>query len=145
MILFDANILVHAHATSSPLHDVARRLRDQAAKGELEACLSPQVLCEFFAVSTNPKFFQPALTPQQASGEIDAYWSRSAFKRIVPRDSTIRTLLALLRRARVSGQDVFDVFLVATMLDNDIRTIYTQNTKDFEIYHELRVINPLTA
>ena len=31
----------------------------------------------------------------------------------------------------------------ATMLDNDVRVIYTQNVKDVEIYHELQVINPL--
>jgi toxin-antitoxin system PIN domain toxin len=145
MILFDANVLVHAHAVNSPFHGVARHVRDQAAQGELEACLSPQVLCEFFAVSTNPRLFQPALTPQQAGREVAHYWTQSRFQRILPTLQTLHRLVALLDRRAVKQQQVFDAFLVATMLDNGVRTIYTQNVSDFEIYEELRVINPFAG
>lgn len=142
MILFDANLLVHAHATSSPFYEVARRLRNQAAAGELEACISPQVLCEFFSVTTNARLFHPALTPKQASEEISIYWSRSGFRRILPTEQTIRRLAELSERHAIAQQDIFDAFLVATMLENSVRTIYTQNVKDFVIYQELQVINP---
>lgn len=142
MILFDANVLVHAHAVDSPLHAVARRLRDQAAQGELEACVSPQVLCEFFAVCTNARFRRPPLTPRQAAAEVATYWQASGFRRILPKETTVQRLTELLARHTVSRQQVFDAFLAATMLDNGVRTIYTQNTKDFQPYSELRAVNP---
>ena len=142
MILFDANVLVHAHAISSPLYEAARRLRNQAAAGEIEACLSPQVLCEFFAVTTNARLFQPALTPKQASEEVSIYWTRSKFRKILPTDQTMPRLAALSERHAITQQDIFDAFLVATMLENDVRTIYTQNVRDFSVYSELQVINP---
>lgn len=36
----------------------------------------------------------------------------------------------------------FDALLVTTMLENDIRTIVTENTKDFEKISNLKIINP---
>ena len=145
MILFDTNILVHTHAVRSPFHVVAKRLRDHAAAGDIQACFSPQILCEFYAVTTNPRLFQPALTPQQASREVGRYWTQSAFQKILPMADTIPRLLKLMERHSRSQQDLFDSFLVATMQDNDVRTIYTQNAKDFEFYHEIKVINPLVV
>ena len=143
MILFDANLLVHAHARRSPFHEAAKHLIDQAADGELEACLAPQVLCEFFAVATNERLFKPALSPKEATREIIIYWTKSRFQRVVPHETTLERLLGLLERHPVTEQRIFDAFLVATMLDNKVRTIYTQNVKDFEAYPEIQVINPL--
>ena len=143
MVLFDANLLICAHATHSPFHEAAKRLRDRAASGALQACLSPQVLCEFFSVCTNARVFRPALTPQEASKQMAIYWTHSEFRIILPTDRTVQRLHALLTDRPVIGQHVFDAFLAATMLENNVRTIYTQNVKDFEIYHDLQVINPL--
>lgn len=143
MILLDSNILVHAHAAGSPFHASARQVRDQAAQGVLPACLSPQVLCEFFSVITDDRLVRPVLSPTQAKRELSAYWDAGGFRRIVPTHTTISRLAGMLDRHDVKRRDIFDAFLVATMLDNDVRTIYTQNVKDFEIYREIQVINPL--
>lgn len=142
MILFDANVLVHAHAIHSPFYDVARRLRDQAAQGELTACVSPQVLCEFFAVTTDARRFQPALSPRQAIHEVTTYWTRSGFRKILPTERTIARLADLLDHDAVTGPGIFDVFLVATMMDNQVRILYTQNTKDFSRFTDIQAINP---
>ena len=145
MILLDANILVYAHAEDSPFHDAARQLRDRAAQGAFSACLSPQVLCEFFSVITDDRQVKPVLHSTQAKREIHYYWNTAGFHRIVPKDTTIERLVTLLGRHPLKRRDIFDAFLVATMLDNDVRTIYTHNVKDFEVYPELQVINPLAA
>lgn len=142
MILFDANVLVHAHAINSPFYEVARRLRDQAAQGDLAACVSPQVLCEFFAVITDVRRFRPALSPRQAIHEVTTYWTRSGFRKILPTERTIARLDELLDQDIVTGQGIFDVFLVATMMDNQVRTLYTQNTKDFSRFTDIQAINP---
>jgi predicted nucleic acid-binding protein len=48
----------------------------------------------------------------------------------------------LLNHDVVTGQRIFDVFLVATMMDNQVRTLYTQNTKDFSRFTDIQAINP---
>ena len=143
MILLDSNILIYAHAADSPFHVSARQLRDQAAQGALSACLSPQVLCEFFSVITDDRLVKPVLSPAQAKREISTYWNAGGFHRIVPKETTVSRLVSMLDRHPLKRRDIFDAFLVATMLDNDIRTIYTRNVKDFEVYPEIQVINPL--
>jgi len=50
--------------------------------------------------------------------------------------------LDLLRRRPVTGGDVFDLQLVATMLANDVQRIYTFNVEDFEAFPELVVVIP---
>lgn len=145
MILFDANILVLAHAKDSPFHSAAQQLRDQAARGAIQACVSPQVLCEFFSVITDHQISKFALSPAEAKKELHAYWHASQFHKIVPRETTITRLIHLLDQHSIKRSNIFDAFLVATMLDNDVHIIYTQNVKDFDIYPELHVVNPLTS
>ncbi len=143
MILFDSNILVLAHAENSPFHQSARQLRDQAAQGAIEACISPQVLCEFYAVITNERLVQPVLSASQARREVNTYWSAKRFHKIIPKETVMSRLVKLLDHHAIKRQDIFDAFLVATMLDNNLRTIYTQNVKDFEIFPKIQVVNPL--
>ena len=143
MILLDANILVFAHAKDSPFYATARHIRDQAVQGIIQACVSPQVLCEFFSVITDDRISKAPLAPVEAKKELQAYWQASQFQKIVPRETTVTRLINLLDRHPVKRGNIFDTFLVATMLDNDVRIIYTQNVKDFENYAELQVINPL--
>lgn len=131
MILLDTNILVHATGAQSPRHAKAKQLRDQAAAGQFEACIAAQILTEFYAVVTDPRRFQPALTPSQAQRELRTYLS-STLKLILPKETTVTRMLNLLGPRLVRSGRIFDVFLVATMLDNGVRRIYTENTNDFE-------------
>ncbi len=50
--------------------------------------------------------------------------------------------LALLLRHPVTGGDVFDLQIIATMQANDISRIYTFNSGDFETFTELAVVTP---
>lgn len=143
MILLDTNILVHAAGASSPRHATAKELRDQAAEGQLEACIAPQVLTEFYAVVTNPRRFQPALTPSQAQKELRAYLS-SSLKLILPKETTVSHMLRLIGSRPVRSGRIFDVFLAATMLDNGVRIIYTENITDFEAIRGIEAVDPLS-
>ena len=50
--------------------------------------------------------------------------------------------LDLLRRRPVTGGDVFDLQLAATMLANGVPRIYTFNTTDFEAFAEVVTATP---
>jgi predicted nucleic acid-binding protein len=144
VILLDTNILVHASAAQSPRHAKSKELRDQAVTGEFEACIAAQVLTEFYAVVTDPRRFQPPLTPSQAQRELRAYLS-SSLKLILPKETTLTRMLNLLASRSVRSGKIFDLFLVATMLDNGVRRIYTENIDDFKTIDEIEAVNPLSS
>lgn len=50
--------------------------------------------------------------------------------------------IELAEKHKVTGADVFDLQLVATMLQNGVRRIYTYNRGDFEVFDELEVVTP---
>ena len=141
MILLDTNILVHATGAQSRQHANAKELRDQAAGGQFEACITAQVLTEFYAVVTDPRRFQPALTPSQAQRELRTYLS-STLKLILPKETTVTRMLNLLGSRSVKAGRIFDIFLAATMLDNGVQRIYTKNLSDFQGIAGIEAINP---
>jgi predicted nucleic acid-binding protein len=51
-------------------------------------------------------------------------------------------MLDLLAHRSVRGGRIFDLFLAATMLDNGVHTIYTENVRDFKGLKGIEVINP---
>jgi hypothetical protein len=50
--------------------------------------------------------------------------------------------LDLLRRHPVTGRDVFDLQIIATMQANDVAKIYTFNATDFAGFSELSIVTP---
>jgi predicted nucleic acid-binding protein len=66
-----------------------------------------------------------------------------AFLHVLPVPArTVEGWLDLLRRYPVTGGDVFDLQIVATMQANGIQRIYTFNTGDFKLFHGLAVLTP---
>lgn len=143
MILLDTNILVHATTAVSPHHVRAKEICRQAWKQELTACVALQNLCEWYAVVTNSRRFSPPLSSEEASRELESYAASDFVKVIAPSAALLERLPRLLRHARSKGAHVFDVFLVATMLEHGVETIYTENTRDFSGFREIRAVNPL--
>jgi predicted nucleic acid-binding protein len=141
VILLDTNILVHAAGAQSLQHASAKELRDQAAGGQFDACIAAQILTEFYAVVTDPRRFQPTLTSSQAQRELRTYLS-SPLKLILPKETTVTRMLNLLGSRSVKAGRIFDIFLAATMLDNGVQRIYTENVSDFQGIAGIEAINP---
>ena len=81
--------------------------------------------------------------PRSPADAIDAISDLLAFLHVLPIPArTVGGWLDLLRRRPVTGGDVFDLQLVATMLANDVPRIYTFNAQDFEPFSELAVVTP---
>ena len=141
LALLDTNILVYGLNVDAPEYEVARQLRDRVMRGEVPGCLSAQVLTELLAVQTDPRRVQNPLSPAQVCAEVSKYLSTSV--RVIHRQpETMRVLLEIVERERIAKQQVHDAALVATMLTNGVRRIYTANTCDFEKFDEIEVMNP---
>ena len=81
--------------------------------------------------------------PRSPADALKAISDLLAFLHVLPIPArTVERWLDLLRRRLVTGGDVFDLQLVATMLANDVPRIYTFNREDFEVFPELAVVTP---
>ena len=141
-VFLDSNILVYAINEKGPYYIGARAILDMINKGELRVCLSPQVLSEFYAVITNPRKLERALSPQEAADVVERFLSAGAVLKLYPKKSTLKLTLKLVKHYQIKALDFFDAQIVATMLDNGVTTIYTVNERDFAIFEEIKAVNP---
>lgn len=66
-----------------------------------------------------------------------------SFPHVLPSPATaVEGVIDLLRRHPVTGGEVFDLQLAATMLANGVQRIYTFNTADFQGVTELAILQP---
>ncbi len=138
--LVDANVLVYALDADAPQHTSSRALLEAARNGSATLFVASQILCEFYSIVTNARRVSKPCPPADA---IIAISSFLAFLRVLPVPAhTVEGLLDLLRRRPVTGGEVFDLQIVATLKANGILRIYSFNTEDFTAFSELDVLTP---
>ena len=139
--IVDTNVLVYALDADAPQHATARALLE-AARDDTSTTLfvTSQILCEFYSIVTNPRRVPK---PRAAAEAIAAVSSLLAFLHVLPVPAhVVDGLLDLLRRHPVTGGDVFDLHIVATMQANGVGRIYTFNAADFTVFPELSIVTP---
>ena len=132
--LVDTNILVYAALKEQKLHSKAvDRIAEIASRGEM--AVSTQNLAEVSRVLLEK--VKPAISPADVKRIVFGY-SRSS---IVLEYSRSTVVNAISTKDKY-GIHFFDALLVATMQENGISIIVTENTKDFEKIKWLKVQNP---
>ncbi|MBU1121916.1 MAG: type II toxin-antitoxin system VapC family toxin [Candidatus Omnitrophota bacterium] len=142
VILLDTNIIVYATNTACEFHKIALKIREDVIKGKVKGCVSLQNLSEFYSIITSRKRVQNPLSPETAVEEIKKYIMAEELLKIHFNKNTVGILCDLAKKYNVVAQSIYDLKIVATMIDNGINGIYTDNDKDFKQYSEVRVINP---
>jgi hypothetical protein len=92
----------------------------ESAQGEAPVTLyvTPQILCEFYAIVTNGR---RVLKPRSSADALAAISDMLGFLRVLPVPVTaIDEVMALLRRHPVTGGEIFDLQIIATMKLNGI-------------------------
>ena len=136
LVLIDSNIIVYAINISSPKHSSAQNFL-QSEIGHLT--FSHQNVLESFRVLTHHQFTNP-MSSNDALGAIVAIVQNAHL--LSPNYSTYYLALELIKKYDISGDNIFDTYLAATALSNDIKTIATDNTKDFKKIIEITTYNP---
>ncbi|MBZ5726496.1 MAG: PIN domain-containing protein [Acidobacteriia bacterium] len=138
--IIDANVLVYAMDADAPQHAASRALLNAARDPATTLYVTSQVLCEFYSIVTNARRVPKPRLPADA---MEAISGLLAFLHVLPIPvRAVEGWLDLLRRRPVTGGDVLDLQLVATMLANRVLRIYTFNGADFEVFPELAVVIP---
>ena len=141
--LIDTNILVYANNKDSEFHTTCKSIVTKSVKGGIKAAVAIQNLVELYAIITDKRRVENPLTPKKAKDLIEFYNGNENIRIIAPNTGTLDIFMKIISQHNIKSQSVFDLFLVATMLDNNIQGIYTANSKDFERFKDITVINPL--
>lgn len=138
-MLLDSNILVYAINHASPKHKLAQRF---IAENVSDLTIAHQNIFETLRVLTHPKFPSPMKTAQA----LEAVERITRTCQIIhPDEKTYHLTLLLIKKYKLSSDRIFDAYLAATALSNDISTIATDNTRDFKVFSEISVFNPFTV
>jgi predicted nucleic acid-binding protein len=145
LALLDTNVLVNSVYEGSEHFAPSRALLQGAKAHDAGFALLPQNLSEFCSAVTNPRRVTAPKTPAEALLAIRKFLDLPGVLLLpVPPDVGSR-FLTLLERRPLSGPKVHDLMLIAGMLGNGVRRIYTFNADDFTPFAELEVIVPTKA
>jgi len=140
--LLDTNILVHAYNRSSPHQDKASKIVKKAMQGEIDVCLSPQVLYEFFAVVTSIKRVEHPMSPSEAANICIDLWECNEIEKLNPSGIAPLEVFKFASELNLSKAEIFDCNLAVTAKENEIDVIFTENLSDFKIYKFIKAVNP---
>jgi len=140
--LLDSNILVYANNEDSPFHSPCKRLVEDAIDGRFPAYIAHQNLLELYAVVTDKRRVDNPLTPECASGLISFYLASKNISILYPSPATFCILGELIADHAPLSHGIFDLVLVALMIENDIKTIHTANTRHFASFKEITAVSP---
>ena len=139
--IIDANVLVCAMDADAPQHAASRALLEAARDLSTTLYVISQILCGFYSIVTNARRVPKPRSPEEA---LRAIAGLLVFLHVLPIPAqTVEGWMDLLRRCPVTGGDVFDLQIVATMQASGIQRIYTFNKGDFEVFPEIAVEVPL--
>ena len=140
----DTNVLVYTHLPSQPTHERVRRyLIDRLAAPRVTLAVTPLILHEFVHIITDPRRFAPPVTMSEALATARLYLGRSNVDCLATDEEVMADALDLLERFQLGRKRIADTLLVATLLRHDVRELITCNPRDFAVFEELRVIDPL--
>jgi len=142
MHLFDTNVLVYAHDSTSKKQEKALMLRNAALKGEVKACISYQSITELYSVLTSPAKLSKPYDSGTAVELCGLYMMSKNIRKIMPTEQSYAKALKLANSAGATATKIFDCLLFATAVENGVEIIYTENTKDFEHSNSVKIVNP---
>ena len=100
------------------------------------------MLAEFYAIITDPRRVSAPYTAAEAWQEVEKIRHKRGIRILPVPVDVVDRWLELLQAHPVTRARVFDLQLVATMLGNEVRSIYTFNVRDFTPFSELEVLTP---
>ncbi len=135
IFLVDTNIIVYAYETEDSLRKKkSLEILEKCYKKEITLAISNQNLAEFSVVSLK----KLKLNTNIVKNIIRDISNFENFKKINYKRKTILSAIDISEEHKMS---FWDSLIAATMIENGILNIYTENSKDFKI-PSLKVINP---
>ena len=140
-VTLDANVLLYASDASSPRNDRARELLLAVAAGpELTYLFWPTIMA-YLRIATHPAIFERPLSAREAIDNIEALLSRPHLRAPGEPAAFWPRYRSVAADAMPTGNLVPDAHLVALMLENEVRTIWTHD-RDYRRFKGIEVRDP---
>lgn len=140
-VTLDANVLLYASDTSSPRHRAARDLVESIAAGPELAYLFWPTIMAYLRIATHPAIFDRPLPSRHAVANIEALLSRPHVRAPGEQAAFWPRYRSVSDDAAPTGNLVPDAHLVALMLENEVRTLWTHD-RDFRRFKGIEVRDP---
>jgi predicted nucleic acid-binding protein len=143
-ILVDTNILLRAIQLENPLCAVARKALKTLHRQNLQLCVTPQNVREFWNVCTRPTDHNglgiSVAGTERRARSLDRYFT------VLPDSAlTYSAWRQLVAAHSVLGVKVHDAWLVAAMKTHGVSHILTFNKRDFTRYEGIECVDPEAA
>jgi len=138
----DSNILVYAHRSDSPFHDVASRCVRSLAESPAGWMIPWPCLHEFLGIVTHARIYNPPSTVAQACAQVEAWLSSPSLSLLGETADHWLRLRRLLTKGRVVGPRVHDARIAAICIEQGVRELWSAD-RDFSRFPTLSTRNPL--
>ena len=140
----DANLLLYASDRDSPLHARAVELLDEIAIGPEIAYLFWPISMAYLRIATHPAIFARPLSHADARANIEALLALPHVQAVGEDDVFWHRFTEVADDVAPTGNLVPDAHMVALMLANGVRTIWTRD-RDYRKFRGIRVRDPFAA
>jgi len=138
---FDANVLLYASDETSPHHPRARAFLDEVARGgELVYLFWPTVMA-YLRIATHSAIFEKPLSPAEATANIERLLALGHVQTVGEHDRFWASYRRVAGEADARGNLVPDAHLVALMVENGVRTIWTHD-RDYRRFPGIEIRDP---
>jgi toxin-antitoxin system PIN domain toxin len=137
----DANVLLYASDETSAYQSRARTFLEEVASGdELFYLFWPTVMA-YLRIATHPAIFEKPLPPVTAVANIDRLLALPQVQTAGEHDRFWPSYRQLAAEADARGNLVPDAHLVALMVENGVRTIWTRD-RDYRRFTAIETRDP---
>jgi predicted nucleic acid-binding protein len=141
-LLLDSNVILRVYQEDHPQHGTALFAISLLAADGVRLCVLPQILVEFWAVSTRPVLALNGLgfSTEQAVFAVETI--KENLTLLEDTGSLFERWQLLVAKHRVSGKATHDARIVAAMLEHGETSILSFNQADFTRYPNINVVHP---
>ncbi len=142
MIVLDANILLHAYDSASPLHLQARAWVEHEFSGSQPIGLPWQTANAFLRIMTNPKFPGERFSLPRAVDTVDRWLEQPNVHLLIPGDDHWQIFRRMIVEGQALGPLITDAQLAALTIEYG-GVLHTTD-RDFTRFPSLRWKNTLS-
>ncbi|MBN2440289.1 MAG: type II toxin-antitoxin system VapC family toxin [Spirochaetales bacterium] len=136
-LFLDTNVLVYLADENSPFFKKTNDLYESLSR-KYEFWICRQVLREYAVIVSRPDFTTIQLSSKQIVEDLNS-WENNLYVA----DETIEVtnkLKDLIELYGIRGKRIHDTNIVATMIENRIKFLFTYNINDFKHFKEIEII-----
>ncbi|MHA1377104.1 MAG: type II toxin-antitoxin system VapC family toxin [Candidatus Helarchaeota archaeon] len=130
----DSNIIIFANIENSPEHPKSLKLLEKALKGDFVAGINPII-----AVEVHYKLLKNT-NSAEAKYRVNSLLKSRKIRFFNLSKYTLKSGFEIAHKNKIATNNSI---IIASMLENNINIIYTDNEKDFNKFSKIKVINPL--